>query len=111
ALVVVIVIAAIANLGVESVLVAVVIGGALQILLGILIAGVIGDYFSSSVIKGMLAGIGIIIFLKQIPLVLGIDSTAFSANGVTQFVNSIHPSVVIISALSLGILLLWDNIL
>lgn len=107
----VIVFSAIANLGFESFLVAVVIGGALQILLGILRAGVIGYYFPSSVIKGMLAGIGIIIFIKQIPLVLGIDSTAFSASGVMQFVNSIHPSVVIISVLSLGILLLWDKVL
>ena len=62
----VIVLGAIANLGFEQFLVAVVIGGVLQILLGVLKAGVIGYYFPSSVIKGMLAGIGIIIFLIQL---------------------------------------------
>src|SRR5690606_12206112 len=72
----VIVFAAIANLGFENFLMAVVIGGVLQIVLGILRAGVIGYYFPSSVIKGMLAGIGIIIFIKQIPLVLGYDPKA-----------------------------------
>ena len=62
-----IVLVAIQNLGFESFLVAVVLAGVFQILLGVLKAGVIGYYFPSSVIKGMLTGIGIIIFLKQIP--------------------------------------------
>ena len=107
----VIVFAAIANLGFENFLVAVVIGGALQILLGILRAGVIGYYFPSSVIKGMLAGIGIIIFIKQIPLVLGYDPQALSIQSVGQLLDLINPSVVLISMLSLAILLLWDKVL
>lgn len=107
----VIVFAAIANLGFENFLVAVVIGGALQILLGILRAGVIGYYFPSSVIKGMLAGIGIIIFIKQIPLVLGYDPTALSMDNLGQILSLINPGVVFISMLSLGILLLWDKVL
>lgn len=107
----VIVFAAIANLGFENFLVAVVIGGALQILLGILRAGVIGYYFPSSVIKGMLAGIGIIIFMKQIPLVLGYDPSALSMDSLGQIFGLINPGVVFISMLSLGILLLWDKVL
>ena len=66
----VIVAAAILQLGYESFLVAVVIGGILQIILGVLKAGIIGYYFPSSVIKGMLTGIGIIIILKEIPYFL-----------------------------------------
>lgn len=107
----VIVFAAIANLGFENFLLAVVIGGVLQILLGILRAGVIGYYFPSSVIKGMLAGIGIIIFIKQIPLVLGYDSKSLSIEGLGKIFDLITPSVVLISILSLGILLLWDKVL
>ena len=60
--------------GYENFLVAVVIGGALQLLLGVLKAGIIGYYFPSSVIKGMLTGIGIIIILKQIPHFFGYDA-------------------------------------
>jgi len=52
------------NGGFEKFLVAVVLGGAIQLGFGVLRAGVIGYYFPSSVIKGMLTGIGIIIILK-----------------------------------------------
>ena len=51
----------------ETFLLAVVIGGVLQIILSLLKAGIIGYFFPSSAIKGMLAGIGIIIIIKQIP--------------------------------------------
>ena len=70
-----IVLAAIATLGsFENFLLAVVLGGVIQILFGVLRAGVIGYYFPSSVIKGMLTGIGIIIILKQIPHFFGYDA-------------------------------------
>lgn len=68
-----IVFAAINSLGYEAFLVAVVLGGIIQIVFGLLKAGVIGYYFPSSVIKGMLTGIGIIIILKQIPHFFGLD--------------------------------------
>lgn len=57
----------------ETFLLAVVIAGFIQLILGLLKAGVIGYYFPSSVIKGMLAGIGIVITLKQIPHAFGYD--------------------------------------
>lgn len=69
----VIVASSIAKLGsFEAFLAAVVIAGGLQILFGVMQAGVIGDYVPNSVIKGMLAAIGIIIIIKQFPYALGI---------------------------------------
>ena len=70
----VIVLSAINDLGAfETFLLAVVLAGVIQLVLGFMKAGVIGYYFPSSVIKGMLAGIGVIIFLKQIPHAMGYD--------------------------------------
>ena len=69
-----IVVTAIQTLGsYEAFLAAVVMCGAIQIGLGIVGAGAIGDYVPNSVIKGMLAGIGLVIVLKQIPHALGHD--------------------------------------
>ncbi len=62
-------------------LLAVIVAGLFQILLGILKLGVIANYFPSSVIKGMLAAIGIILILKQIPLALGYDQPDFWTSG------------------------------
>lgn len=66
-----IVLTSIGDLGYEAFLLAVVLGGIIQVIFGVLKAGVIGYYFPSSVIKGMLTGIGIIIILKQIPHFFG----------------------------------------
>ncbi len=120
----VIVLGAIATLGSwETFLLAVVIGGALQILLGILKAGIIGYYFPSSVIKGMLTGIGIIIFLKQIPHIFGYDASpegdfAFKQldgeNTFSELFNMldyITPGALVIAGISLGILILWESYL
>ena len=68
-----IVVAAITELGFDAFLVAVVIAGVIQIVLGFLRMGIIGYYFPSSVITGMLAAIGLIIILKQIPHAVGYD--------------------------------------
>lgn len=109
--------------GYENFLVAVVIGGALQLLFGFLKAGIIGYYFPSSVIKGMLTGIGIIIILKQIPHFFGYDADPegdfafFQVDGENTFseilvaFNSISVGATIIAILSLSILLLWSNVL
>src|SRR5690606_3246317 len=72
----VIVLASIQELGsFELFLMTVVIAGAFQLLLGIAQAGIIAYYFPSSVIKGMLAGIGVVIILKQIPYAFGYDKS------------------------------------
>ena len=119
-----IVLTAIATLGgYENFLVAVVIGGVLQVLLGVLKAGVIGYYFPSSVIKGMLTGIGIIIILKQIPHFFGYDSdpegdfSFIQIDGENSFselihmINYIKPGSALIGLLGLGIIIFWDKIL
>lgn len=109
--------------GYENFLVAVVLGGVLQILFGLLKAGVVAYYFPSSVIKGMLTGIGIIIILKQIPHFFGYDSDPegdlafFQVDGETTFseivhaINFISPGAALIGVVALAILLLWDKVL
>jgi MFS superfamily sulfate permease-like transporter len=54
-------------------LVAVILAGGIQIILGLLKLGKIGGFFPSSVIRGMLVAIGIVIILKQIPHAIGDD--------------------------------------
>ena len=118
----VIVLMAIQDLGsFEIFLLAVVIGGIFQLLLGIARAGIIGYYFPSSVIKGMLSGIGIIIFLKQIPHAFGYDKSpegdfAFQQmDGHNTFselfymLDFISPGAIIITLISIAILILWER--
>ena len=102
-------------------LAAVVVAGVVQILLSVLKAGVIGYYFPSSVIKGMLSGIGIIIFLKQVPHAIGYDADpegdfAFAQQDghntfseLSWMLESINPAAVIIAAIGLIILILWEQ--
>ncbi|TMM29878.1 SulP family inorganic anion transporter [Polaribacter aestuariivivens] len=109
--------------GYENFLVAVVLGGIIQLVFGFLKAGIIGYYFPSSVIKGMLTGIGIIIILKQIPHFFGYDADPegdfafFQVDGENTFseifkaINNISLGSTIIGFIGLGILLLWSNIL
>ncbi|MBT8222470.1 MAG: SulP family inorganic anion transporter, partial [Eudoraea sp.] len=118
-----IVLTAIATLGsFENFLLAVVLGGIIQLLFGVLKAGVIGYYFPSSVIKGMLTGIGIIIILKQIPHFFGYDATpegdfSFIQDGGNTFTEIfttfryISPGATLISVIGLGVLILWDRVL
>lgn len=65
-------------------LLAVVVAGLFQMVIGLLRLGVIANYFPSSVIKGMLAAIGIILISKQIPLALGYDQPDFWTSGFLQ---------------------------
>jgi MFS superfamily sulfate permease-like transporter len=109
-----IVLTAIGSLGgFENFLLAVVLGGIIQLLFGVLRAGIIGYYFPSSVIKGMLTGIGIIIIIKQIPVFFGYESPegGFSLTDMGGVINAISPGATVIAVISLGILLLWSNIL
>lgn len=117
----VVVFSAIAEIGFEALLLAVVLAGILQFILGKLGAGVIGYYFPSAVITGMLSGIGIIIFLKQIPHAVGYDKdyegdiSFFQSDDYTtlselgHMVDFIAPGALVISLLSLGIILLWET--
>lgn len=102
-----IVLSAIGTLGgYENFLVAVVLGGIIQIILGIVKAGVIGYYFPSSVIKGMLTGIGIIIIIKQVPVFFGYDK---ALGGFSM--DTISLGSTIVGVAGLAILILWDRVL
>jgi carbonic anhydrase len=117
-----IVLASIIQLGAfETFLVAVVLAGVLQLILGFLKAGSIANYFPGNVIKGMLTAIGIIIILKQIPHAFGYDKNAegnlsfFGTDGNNTFsallepLSKIHLGVTIITAVALTILILWEK--
>ncbi|MCW5922055.1 MAG: SulP family inorganic anion transporter [Saprospiraceae bacterium] len=118
-----VVLVAIQQLGAfETFLLAVMLAGALQLVLGFARAGSIADFFPSSVIKGMLTAIGVIIILKQIPHALGYDKTAeghlsfFENNGSNTFTSIwqtvthyIHPGATLVSLVAIGILLLWEK--
>ncbi|WP_149273350.1 SulP family inorganic anion transporter [Pareuzebyella sediminis] len=109
--------------GFENFLVAVVLGGVIQLIFGILKAGIIGYYFPSSVIKGMLTGIGIIIVLKQIPHFFGYDPDPegdwafFQVDGENTFseilntVNNISPGATLVALIGMAILILWETVL
>ena len=107
----------------QAFLLALVIAGALQIALGFARAGVLGYFFPSAVIKGMLAGIGLLIILKQIPHAVGWDSDPegdlafFQPDGETTFseivraLGHIEPNVLFVSMVALAILIVWDKLL
>lgn len=107
----------------QTFLLAVVIAGVLQFGLGLARAGVLGYFFPSAAVKGMLSGIGLLIILKQIPHAFGWDSdpegdfqfiqsdgeTTFSAIG--QTMSHIEPSALFVSTVALAIILLWEKVL
>ena len=118
-----IVLTAITDLGAFDVfLTAVFIAGILQLILGFAKAGSISNYFPTNVIEGMLAGIGIIIILKQLPHAFGYDSDfegdqAFSqTDGSNTFsalfsiFDYIQLGSVVITLVSMIILISWDKV-
>lgn len=117
-----IVLTAISTLGsFEGFLVAVVLAGVLQLLGGFFGAGVIGNYFPSSVIKGMLAAIGLTLILKEIPHAFGYDvdfmgdESFFQVDGQNTFseiliaLNKTSPGAIVITSISIIILILFDS--
>lgn len=92
----------------ENFLLAVVLGGIIQLGFGVLKAGVIGYYFPSSVIKGMLTGIGIIIVIKQIPYFFGYDKSMASGANFSEVINYISPGATIVACIGLAILIIWN---
>ncbi len=116
-----IVLTAITDLGAfELFLCAGIIAGLLQVILGFIRAGSISNYFPTNVIEGMLAGIGIIIILTQIPHALGYDkdfegnetlfANGFNLNYFTELFSAIHPGAVIVTLVSVAILIAWDKV-
>ncbi len=120
----VIVLEAIHSLGsFQTFLLAVFFAGLLQIALGVAKAGVLGYFFPSAAIKGMLSGIGLLIILKQIPHVFGWDSDpqgdmAFmqidgetTLSSIFRATERIEPSALLVAIIALGILLVWERFL
>lgn len=117
----VIVLNAIETLGsYEAFLLAVVLAGLLQLALSFFKAGIIGAYFPSSVIKGMLAAIGLILILKQIPHFLGVDKEAFGGDrfwdhgentftAIIHAVSSLQMGALIVGVVALAIMILWEK--
>ncbi len=102
-------------------LLAVVIAGVIQVILGFMNGGIIGYYFPSSVIKGMLAGIGLTIFLKEVPHALGYDKDiegdiefwqVDGENTFSEILNALgNPDfgATIIAFVGIAILILWQQ--
>ncbi|MFK8114436.1 MAG: SulP family inorganic anion transporter, partial [Rubripirellula sp.] len=106
----------------ETFLLAVVVGGVIQIALGIARAGALSAFFPSSVIKGLLAAIGVILILKQIPHLVGHDTDpegemSFSqpddqntfSELVTLIQGEVHLGAAVIGIISVLILVLWGK--
>lgn len=118
----VIVFSAIASLGsYQTFLLAVVLAGVLQIIFGFVKAGIIANYFPSAVIEGMLAAIGVILILKQLPHAVGYDSdfegdenflqldqgNTFSA--ISDSFTKFTLGAIVISVISLAIMIYWPK--
>lgn len=106
----------------EAFLTAVVIAGLIQVVFSILKMGFIGAFFPSSVIKGLLCAIGIILIYKQTPLVFGHEADPISNDSFVQpnsqhtfseyleTILKIHPGTALVGLLSISLLLVWDKI-
>ena len=117
----VIVAAAVDKFGFEGLLFCVAVSGLIQIIMGYLRAGIIGAYFPAAVIKGMLAAIGLILIMKQLPHAVGYDADADSdlsfleddSHTTLSFLfsslNAISFGATIVSCASLVILLIWES--
>lgn len=100
---------------------AVMLAGLIQLALGFLRAGVIGAYFPNAVIKGMLAAIGLILILKQIPHAVGYDAdfegdeAFFQSDDHTTLTEllysweAVSPGAIIVSTVAIAIMLLWTT--
>jgi carbonic anhydrase len=103
----------------EVFLLALVIGGIIQLFIGILRAGVIADYMPTSIIKGLLTAIGLILIFSQIPYAFGVEQDSrlldYSRNfildppEVSMILRSLSPGAFVLTAISLFILIFWDK--
>ncbi len=118
----VIIMSAIQTLGsFQTLLFSVMLAGLIQIGLGLLKAGIIGAYFPVAVIKGMLAAIGLILILKQIPHAVGYDAdyegdeswsqsdTHTTLSEISYSLEALSPGAVVVSVVAILIMLLWET--
>lgn len=107
----------------EAFLLAVAVSGIIQIGFGLAKGGALSAFFPSSVIKGLLVAIGIILILKQIPHVFGHDTdpegemsfqqpdseNTFSEL-LTIVAGEIHVGAMVVGLLSVALLVIWDRV-
>jgi MFS superfamily sulfate permease-like transporter len=106
----VIVLGAITQLGnYQTFLLALLLAGAIQLVLGLIKAGSVSSYFPSSVIAGMLAAIGLTLIINQLPYVLGIDPSQFSMAAISSGASQFGVAAIIIGVLSLAIQIFWPK--
>lgn len=120
-----IVLAAITTLGFGNFLLAVMLAGVFQLILGFAKAGTISSYFPSGVIEGMLTAIGIIIIKKELPHAIGYDKehegdffsyelTDVADKGlfgeIIHSLNFAHTGAIIITIISIGILVAFNKV-
>jgi len=106
----------------EAFLAAVIVAGVIQIGLGVLRAGTIAEYFPASVIKGLLAAIGVILILKQIPHLVGHDADPEGEMSFLQpderntfsellaTIGDLHVGAAVVGLISLAILVIWGRV-
>ena len=106
----------------EAFLLALVVAGLIQIGLGVLRTGVLAEFFPSSVLKGLLAGIGLILILKQVPHILGSDGDPMgdksflqpdNSNTFSEIISSfgnIHVGAACIGLMSIALVMFWERI-
>ncbi len=100
-------------------LLALLIGGVIQLMIGLLRAGFIADYMPTSIIKGLLAAIGLILIFSQIPYALGITKNSrimdysrefiLVTPDISKFMEILSPGPIILSFISLSLLIFWNK--
>ena len=117
-----IVLAGIEGVGYPAFLLAVVLAGGFQIALGFFRAGIIAYYFPSNVIRGLLAAIGALLILKQIPHAVGLDTDFMGDEGfwgadsrntfaeIGYAISNLRWGALIVSAIGLAVLFGWDKL-
>ncbi|MCM2972709.1 SulP family inorganic anion transporter [Larsenimonas suaedae] len=106
----VIVLGAISTIGFEKLMIATALAGVIQVVCGYLRLGKIGSYVPNAVIKGMLAAIGLILIMNQLPTAFGLDAdAALDLSAPAQWLSAMAPLAILIAGVSLAILWFWEQ--
>ncbi len=104
----------------EAFLAALVIAGVMQVLLGTIRAGVLSTYFPTNVVKGVLAAVGVLLIIQQVPHLVGQErpltgdlalwhaNSGFTAEPLRTAAAAFHPGAILVGVLSLGTMFVWE---